>query len=68
MEFGLRNTWVQRGLDEDRALDPATHRRAALLAGVLVVAEFFHQAREADDVNVGPEHLVVALWRLLQLR
>ncbi|MCA9700739.1 MAG: hypothetical protein KC431_24645, partial [Myxococcales bacterium] len=68
VEFGLRNTWVQRGLDEDRALDPATHRRAALLAGVLVVAEFFYQAREADDVNVGPEHLVVALWRLLQLR
>ncbi|PRP95474.1 hypothetical protein ENSA5_39390 [Enhygromyxa salina] len=67
LEFGLRNRWVQRGLDEGRELDAGEHRRAALLAGVLVVAAFFEQAREREDVELGAEHLVVALWRLLRL-
>jgi hypothetical protein len=32
-----------------------------------VVAAFFEQAREREDINLGREHLVVALWRLLEL-
>lgn len=68
LSFGLRNAWIQRGLDEDRELDPIAHRRAALLAGAIVVAEFVHQAREEDDMPLSPEHLVVALWRLLNLK
>lgn len=67
IEFGLRNPWIQRGLDEDRQLDDDAHKQAALLAGVFVVAGFFEQARRREDVDVGVEHLVVALWRLLQL-
>jgi hypothetical protein len=67
LEFGLRNAWIQRGLDEDKQLSPAEHRQAALLAGVLVVAAFFEQAREREDIDLGREHLVVALWRLLEL-
>ncbi|NVB37103.1 hypothetical protein G6O69_04625 [Pseudenhygromyxa sp. WMMC2535] len=67
LEFGLRNAWIQRALDEDHQLDPPTHRRAALLAGLLVVTEFFHQARGREDLELGPEHLSVALWRLLEL-
>lgn len=67
LEFGLRNPWIQRALDEDQALTPAEHRNAALLAGVIVVAGFFQQARERDELDVGPEHLTVALWRLLKL-
>ncbi|PRQ08814.1 hypothetical protein [Enhygromyxa salina] len=67
IEFGLRNGWIQRGLDADGDLPDVEHRRAALLAGVFVIAEFFTQARERDDVPLGPEHLVVALWRLLKL-
>ncbi|MFO7565838.1 MAG: hypothetical protein R6X02_24565 [Enhygromyxa sp.] len=67
LEFGLRNAWIKRALDEDRALSPEAHRRAALLAGVIVVAAFFEQARAQDLLDVAPEHLVVALWRLLEL-
>lgn len=67
IEFGLRHAWIKRALDEDRALSPETHRRAALLAGVITVAAFFEQARQQDLLDVGPEHLVVALWRLLSL-
>jgi hypothetical protein len=67
IEFGLRNPWIQRGLDEDRSLTAEQHREAALLAGLFVVASFFEQARDRDDIAVGPEHLVVALWRLLEL-
>jgi hypothetical protein len=67
IEFGLRNAWVQRGLDEEKELSADEHRDAALLAGVLVVAAFFEQAREREDINLGREHLVVALWRLLEL-
>jgi hypothetical protein len=67
IEFGLRNAWIKRALDEDRALSPEIHRRAALLAGVIVVTAFFEQARQQDLLDVGPEHLVVALWRLLGL-
>lgn len=67
IEFGLRNAWIQRGLDEDQELSAEQHRDAALLAGVLVVAAFFEQAREREDINLGREHLVVALWRLLEL-
>lgn len=67
IEFGLRNAWIQRGLDEEQQLTADQHRDAALLAGVLVVAAFFEQARERDDINLGREHLVVALWRLLEL-
>lgn len=67
LEFGLRNAWIKRALDEDRALSPEAHRRAALLAGVIVVASFFEQVRATDQLEVGPEHLVVALWRLLGL-
>jgi hypothetical protein len=67
IEFGLRNAWIQRGLDEEQQLTAEEHRHAALLAGVLVVAAFFVQAREREDLNLGREHLVVALWRLLEL-
>jgi hypothetical protein len=67
IEFGLRNAWIQRGLDEEKQLGAAEHRDAALLAGVLVVAAFFEQAREREDIDLGREHLVVALWRLLEL-
>ena len=67
IEFGLRNAWIQRGLDESRELSVEDHRHAALLAGVLVVAAFFEQAREREDIDLGREHLVVALWRLLEL-
>lgn len=67
LEFGLRNAWIKRALDEDRALSPEAHRRAALLAGVITVAAFFEQIREQDLLDVTPEHLVVALWRLLGL-
>ncbi|KIG13657.1 hypothetical protein DB30_07865 [Enhygromyxa salina] len=67
IEFGLRNAWIQRGLDADGDLPDVEHRRAALLAGVFIIAEFFAQAGERDDVELGPEHLVVALWRLLKL-
>lgn len=68
LDFGLRNAWVQRALDEERVLDRDAHRHAALLAGALVVAEFFHQARPREDLALSDEHLSVALWRLLQLR
>lgn len=67
IEFGLRNVWIQRGLDQGAELSAEQHRDAALLAGVLVVAEFFCEARGRDDVALGAEHLVVALWRLLKL-
>jgi hypothetical protein len=67
LEFGLRNAWIKRALDEDRALSAEAHRRAALLAGVITVATFFEQARAQDVLDVAPEHLVVALWRLLSL-
>jgi hypothetical protein len=67
LEFGLRNAWIQRGLDEAGELSPEAQQRAALLAGVLVVAEFFAQAQAREDLSLGPEHLVVALWRLLKL-
>lgn len=67
IEFGLRNAWIQRGLDEQKQLAPEEHRHAALLAGVLVVASFFEQARAREDLDLGREHLVVALWRLLEL-
>lgn len=67
IEFGLRNAWIQRGLDEEKELSAEEHRNAAMLAGVLVVASFFEQAREREDINLGREHLVVALWRLLEL-
>jgi hypothetical protein len=67
IEFGLRNAWIQRGLDEEQQLTAEQHREAAMLAGVLVVAAFFEQAREREDINLGREHLVVALWRLLEL-
>ncbi|HVI04405.1 MAG TPA: hypothetical protein VM869_37215 [Enhygromyxa sp.] len=67
IEFGLRNAWIKRALDEDRALSPQVHRHAAFLAGVITVAAFFEQAREQDVLDVAPEHLVVALWRLLSL-
>jgi hypothetical protein len=67
LEFGLRNRWIQRGLDEDRQLSDDEHLRAALLAAVFVVAAFFEQGRARDDVDLTAEHLVVALWRLLQL-
>jgi hypothetical protein len=67
LEFGLRNAWIKRALDEDRALSLEAHRRAALLAGVITVASFFEQARAQNVLDVAPEHLVVALWRLLSL-
>ena len=67
LEFGLRNTLIQNGLDEGKALSPEAHRHAALLAGVIVVAGFFEQLRENDVLEVGPEHVVVAMWRLLRL-
>lgn len=67
LEFGLRNAWIKRALDEDKALAPEAQRRAALLAGVITVTAFFEQAREQELLDVQPEHLVVALWRLLNL-
>jgi len=67
LEFGLRNAWIQRALDEDQALSLPEHRHAALLAGLICVAVFFQELRERDELDVGPEHLTVALWRLLQL-
>jgi hypothetical protein len=67
VEFGLRNAWIQRALDESQQLDMPAHREAALLAGVIVIAEFFVQARAKPELELGPEHLVVALWRLLRL-
>lgn len=67
LELGLRNAWIQRALDESQQLQMGAHREAALLAGVIVIAEFFTQAGEAAELDVGPEHLVVALWRLLRL-
>lgn len=67
IEFGLRNAWIKRALDEERALSPEAHRRAALLVGVITVSAFFEQAREQDVLDVTPEHLLVALWRLLNL-
>ena len=67
IEFGLRNAWIQRGLDEGRELDDEGHRRAGFLAGVFVVGSFFEQGRRREDVEMGGEHLVVAMWRLLKL-
>jgi hypothetical protein len=67
LEFGLRNGLIQRALDEARTLGADQHRRAALLAAVLVVATFFREVREQDLLDAGPEHLTVALWRLLAL-
>ncbi|MFV8751240.1 hypothetical protein ACNOYE_11915 [Nannocystaceae bacterium ST9] len=67
IEFGLRNAWIQRALDENKVLEMGPHREAALLAGVIVLAEFFSQARAVQELELGPEHLVVALWRLLKL-
>ena len=67
LEFGLRNTLIKAALDEDRALTADAHRHAALLGGVIVVASFFEQVRETEQLEVGPEHVVVAMWRLLQL-
>ncbi len=67
IEFGLRNAWIQRGLDEQKELNTEEHRNAALLAGLLVVAAFFEQATAREDLDLGREHLVVALWRLLEL-
>lgn len=67
IEFGLRNAWIQRALDEAQALSMAPHREAALLAGVIVIAEFFAQAQDRPELELGPEHLIVALWRLLKL-
>ncbi len=67
LEFGLRNAWIQRALDEEQQLDMQAHRQAALQAAVIVVAEFFFQARANLELELGEEHLVVALWRLLRL-
>ncbi len=67
IEFGLRNAWIQRALDDDKQLQIGPHREAALLAGLIVLAEFFLQARAVPELQLGPEHLVVALWRLLKL-
>jgi hypothetical protein len=67
LEFGLRNPWIQRALDEGQALSLPEHRHAALLAGVVCVAVFFQEVRDRGELEVGPEHLTVALWRLLQL-
>ncbi|GEM_PF-4026639 len=67
INFGLRNRWIQGGLDEDRELELPAHRRAALLAGAFVVAEFMAQLRERDELDIRSEHLTVALWRLLKL-
>jgi hypothetical protein len=67
LEFGLRNAMIKAALDEGRALSPAVHRHAALLAGVVVIASYFEQVRESDALELGPEHVVVAMWRLLKL-
>jgi hypothetical protein len=67
LEFGLRNALIKAALDEGRALSPAAHRHAALLAGVVVIASYFEQVRESDALELGPEHVVVAMWRLLKL-
>jgi hypothetical protein len=67
IEFGLRNAWIQRALDEAQQLQMPAHREAAFMAGVIVIAEFFTQARELPELELGPEHLIVALWRLLRV-
>lgn len=67
LEIGKRNAWIQRAVDADAKLHMPEHREAALRAGVIVLAEFFGQARAQPELGLGPEHLVVALWRLLKL-
>lgn len=67
LEIGKRNAWIQRAVDADAKLHMAEHREAALRAGVIVLVEFFAQARAQPELGLGPEHLVVALWRLLKL-
>jgi hypothetical protein len=67
IEFGLRNAWIQRALDEGQQLQMGPHREAAFMAAVVVIAEFFGQARAMPELELGPEHLVVALWRLLRV-
>ena len=67
IELGLRNRWIRQALDPDSELEPDAQRAAALLAAVLVLAEVFTQAGTREDLDVRPEHLSVALWRLLRL-
>lgn len=63
LELGRRNEWVQRALEVGTSRD----KNAPFEAAVLVVAEFFRQAREQKFFMHSPADEAVAYWRLLAL-
>lgn len=63
VDLGRRNEWIQRALD----VQSSGGRLAPFEASALVVAEFFHQARERRFFEATPADEAVAFWRLLAL-
>jgi hypothetical protein len=63
VDLGRRNVWIQRALEVETSRD----RYAPFEAAAIVVADFFHQARERGFFEATPADEAVAFWRLLAL-